>query len=143
MEFVDILKIVVPIILFMLAAIGGAIRWILDREEKAQAKEDAAQKEYWGAVHESLQRLVGELAGQFKEHKDEQSSWRERTDKKLESLEERFGEFRESVAGGYIKRDDWLSHAVNLERKVDNLRNDIHKELQIMGRSIAELGKNK
>lgn len=141
MEWLDILKIVTPIILFMMASLGGALKWILDREEKTQEKEDKAQKEYWGTVHESLQKLVSELSEQFKEHKGEQSGWRERTNARINNTETRLSEFRELVAATYIKRDDWLNHAVNLERKVDTMRNDIHKELQDIVKSIAELRK--
>lgn len=141
MDWIDILKIVTPIILFMMASLGGALKWILDREEKTQEKEDKAQKEYWETVHDSLQQLVSELSTQFKEHKGEQNVWRENTSTRINLIETRFSEFREYVAATHIKRDDWLNHAVNLERKVDNLRNDFHKELQDIVRSIAELGK--
>jgi len=137
MELVDILKITVPIILFMLAGMGGALKWIFMREEHTKAKEAESQKQYWGTVNENLQDLVRQLANQVRENKGEFTSARERLEARISDVDKRLQEFREEVAGEYIKRDDWLEHAINLERKVDELRNDFNREIKDLIRVVG------
>ncbi|WP_339859113.1 hypothetical protein [Pseudohongiella acticola] len=140
MELVDILKITVPIILFMIAGMGGALKWIFMREESRKAQEAKSQKEYWGTVNDNLQNLVSQLASQVRENKGEFSTARERMEARISDVDKRLQEFREEVAGEYIKRDSWLEHAVSLERKVDELRNDINREIKDLIRVVSSRG---
>lgn len=137
METADILKIIVPIILFTLGGIAGLVKWILIRETDSQRKGEQAQQQYWAAVHKSLEKLVEDLSQQFHTHKSELTQRVDRSDARILDVDRRLQEFRELVAGEYIKRDDWLEHAVNLERKVDQLRNDFNKEIKDLIKAIA------
>ena len=142
MELVDILKITIPIIIAILAGMAGCLKWIFMREEKAKANEKASQKEYWGTVNENLQQNFGELKQQFKDYESETDLAVERLTSKIDDVDSRLREFREEVAGQYIKRSDWLEHAVNLERKVDDLRSDFNKEIKELIRSVNSWSTN-
>ena len=122
MELVDIFKIVVPIIASLCGTVWATMRWATDREAKA-----------WTAIHAGLGKQITEL-------REELSKSLTDIERRLLEQERDLSKFREKVAEEYIKREDWLQHAVGLEKKVDLLRQDMGKELQALGREVAQLG---
>lgn len=137
MEWADVIKITVPIILFTLSGIFGLVKWITLREAAAQEKSEEAQKEYWEKVHDNLATLVSALGADLNQYKSSQGQQLDSLRREVGEVAQRLQEFREQVAGSYIKRDDWLQHAVNLERKVDQLRNDFHNEIRDVVKAIG------
>lgn len=134
MELADILRIVVPIIIALCGTVAGTVAWIFHREGETKKSQEAATKEYWQAVHLSLEKMISDLKLRLAEigHENDQESARVHI--RVSSLEKEFAEFRVLVAGEYLKRDLWGENHHNLERKMDQLRSDMSKELK----SISE-----
>lgn len=134
MTVLDIIKIVVPIILALCGAVFVMMRWAMD-------KQAASTESMWEAINKSLLDNIGQLAKNLESHKGN-------VHQRLNGLENRFGNLqaevsshKKEVAEFYIKRQDWLDHALSLERKVDELRRDVHHELQGITRLVTEISK--
>lgn len=143
MELVDIFKIVVPIIIALCGTVAGTVAWIFLREGHTKEKQDEATKEYWQAVHASLEKMIADLSSRVTEFNAEHGSWQNKSDDRVRALEREFGEFRVMVSGEYLKREIWGTHAQNMERKLDQLRIDVNKELKELIEKIADWSKQK
>lgn len=137
MELADVLKIVVPIILALCGTVAGTVAWIFRREEETKRTQDAATKEYWQTVHQSLKLMIEGLQARLAEigHENDQETMRLHA--RVNGLEKELSEFRVLVAGEYLKRELWGENHHNLERKMDQLRSDISKELKELVQSVA------
>lgn len=141
MELADILKIVVPVILAMCATVAGTVAWIFRREEETKKAQDAATKEYWQTVHSSLEKMITELKTRLLQIGLENDQETARVHKRVGNLEKELAEFRVLVAGEYLKRDLWGENHNNLERKMDQLRSDMSKELKYISEQLTKWSK--
>lgn len=131
MEVMDVVKIVIPIIVTLCGALFLMVRWTIDRQSRSS---NALLKVF----EESLLRTINQVSMDYENLRKTTNEFRNHHDARIHKVEQNLGEFKKEVAEFYIKRQDWLEHAVSLERKVDELRNDMHKELQEINRLLIQ-----
>lgn len=73
---------------------------------------------------------VGAIMIFIRSIKTDLSKLQENHNKRLETLQKEHYEFREKVAGEYLRRDEWLSHHNKLEAKLDKRLDEIEKLLR-------------
>ncbi|GJM12781.1 MAG: hypothetical protein DHS20C12_11840 [Pseudohongiella sp.] len=122
MEIVDLLKIVVPIIVTLCGTVIVMMRWSIERQQKNS-------EHVWSVLQKSLLQSITQVSRDLQAHKKGNHQWKTKHADKLQELEKQLSAFQTEVAGDYIKRQDWHEHALNLERKMDELRRDINKEI--------------
>ncbi len=130
MDWLDIFKIVVPIITSLIVTMVAMVLWIFRREEQTKAAQDSATKEYWQTVHKALESMITELSGRLTAYNQRADDDKKELHARVASVEKQFYDFKEHVAGEYLKRELWGSNHQNLERKIDNIRTDFGKELR-------------
>ena len=131
MDLFEVLKIVVPIVIALIGTIFVLLRWAIDRQAQSTQK-------MWELFQASIGKNIHQLSVEVASFKADFYDWRNRYDARVHALEQKLSRFEKEVAGQYIKRRDWLEHALSLEKKVDLLRNDIHKELQEIYKEITK-----
>lgn len=123
MDFMDVMKLAVSILIPLLGALFVMLRWgigIFQSSVSNQQEQVVNQvTQMLDSVGRELESLASDMRGRD-----------ERTQKRLDELTKDLSDFKTQVANTYVKSEQWLHDIRNVERKIDTLRADMHDEFK-------------
>ncbi|MCW9029244.1 MAG: hypothetical protein OQJ80_09960 [Kangiella sp.] len=127
----DILTILALIVTFI-GLLIGVLKWALSELNKQSASANKSLEKVMTENYQQMTNTVRELKNEFHQNKNKH-------EERLNKIANEHWEFKAYVADKYVKKENWLEHAVSLERKVERIGNLLSKEYKDLFHDVSDI----